>query len=422
MKLSKLFEKKANTPFISIIVILLVTGTLILNTAFNDYKLKTNLIVFQKREMKSTVDNYILIIDTVRNRIMENLERNNESYDDELIKNETLTFIRQLVHESNFSNGAYIWINEVTDYSGGENYGIRQVHGNLPETEGMPLSTSMQDAKGNLPYLAELEGIKKNGELYYKYWFKEYKSEKISEKITYAKLYTPYNWIVCTGTYLNSMYEPTGGVSKSKKIIFYSFCFILQIISILLFVFIIISQHTSSKKLLIETEILKGEVAKDALTGAGSRSYGNKLLQKYFNKFQTAGKNYSIAILDIDNFKAINDRYGHNDGDAVIKNLVNTIQSMQSQDDHIIRWGGDEFILTYKHHEDDLEYVIAELVNIISEQSVLSSGNQEIHYTISIGASHFSVKDKNIADAIKRIDDALYLAKRVKNSYYIIEA
>ena len=195
--------------------------------------------------MKSTVDNYIIIIDTVRNRIMENLERNNESYDDELIKNETLTFIRQIVHESNFSNGAYIWINEVTDYSGGENYGIRQVHGNLPETEGMLLSTSMQDAKGNLPYLAELEGIKKNGELYYKYWFKEYKSEKISEKITYAKLYTPYNWIVCTGTYLNSMYEPTGGVSKSKKIVFYSFCFILQIISILLFVFIIISQHTS---------------------------------------------------------------------------------------------------------------------------------------------------------------------------------
>ena len=50
MKLSKLFEKKANTPFISIIFILLVTGTLILNTAFNDYKLKRILLSFKNRK------------------------------------------------------------------------------------------------------------------------------------------------------------------------------------------------------------------------------------------------------------------------------------------------------------------------------------------------------------------------------------
>ena len=222
MILEKIFDKKANTPLISVVLVLLMTSILILTSSFNDYKLKTNLTAFQKREMKASVENFIVIIDTIRNNIIENLERKNLPYDEEFVKEGTLSFIRNIVHESNFLSGAYIWINEVTNFDGGENYGIRQVHGNLPDTEGMLLSTSMQDAKGNLPYLIELEGIKENGEFYYKYWFKEYKSDKVSEKITYAKLYEPYNWIVCTGTYLNAMYDPTGGVSKTKRIHFRS--------------------------------------------------------------------------------------------------------------------------------------------------------------------------------------------------------
>lgn len=420
MKLAKLFDKKANTPLLSVILILLVTTILIVTSGFNDYKLKTNLTAFQKREMKSSVENFIVIIDTVRNNIIDNLEQKNISYDEETVKEGTLAFIRKIVHKSNFSSGAYIWINEVTDFNGGENYGIRQVHGNLPETEGLLLSTSMQDAKGNYPYLTELEGIKENGEYFYNYWFKEYKSEMVSEKITFAKLYEPYNWIVCTGTYLNAMYDPTGGVSKISKIHFYIFCIVLLGISILLFAYMTISNHSHSKRLMIETEQLKGEVAHDALTGAGSRSYGSSLLQKYFNEFKTIGKNYAIAILDIDNFKSFNDSYGHNTGDEVMKNLVNTIKSLQSQDDHIIRWGGDEFILTYKHHENDLDSLLSELNKKIAEQLVYTEDKKELHYTISIGGSHFSTKDKNIADTIKRIDDALYLAKRVKNSFYII--
>ena len=422
MKLENFLMKKANTPLISVILVLLVTSVIILTSTFNDYKLKTNLTAFQKREMKSSVENFIVIIDTIRNNIIENYERKNIEYDEEDVKEGTLSFIRNIVHQSNFSSGAYIWINEVVDFEGGPNYGIRQVHGNLPETEGMSLSTSMQDAKGNYPYLTELEGIKEHGEYYYNYWFKEYKSDKISEKITYAKLYEPYNWIVCTGTYLNAMYEPTGGVSKTKRLHFYIIMTIALLISIMLFVYMIVSNHSHSKKLIQETEILKGEVDHDALTGAGSRAYGNKLLQKYFNRFLSVGKNYSLAILDIDNFKSINDRYGHNNGDAVIKDLVNTIQALQTQEDHIIRWGGDEFILTYKHHENDLEAVLKELNDTVASRSVFTENKIQLHYTISIGASHFSSKDKNLADVIKRIDDALYLAKRSKNSYYIIES
>ena len=420
-----MFEKldlnKTKTPFISAIFILLITTVLVLSNAFNDYRLKTNLTAFQKREMKSSVENFILTIDTIRKELKENSGREEINLSDENIKEKTLAFARKIVHESTFSNGAYLWINEVRNFQGGDNYGIRQVHGNLPETEGLLLSTSMQDAKGNLPYLTELEGIRENGEIFYRYHFKEYQSDKISEKITYAKLYEPYNWIVCTGTYLNSMYEPAGGVSQAKKIAFYTSCLLLFLISLLLFAYIIFSSHYRSKKLLIETELLKGKVAHDAMTGAGSRFFGTNLLQKYLKNFQTNGQNYSIAILDIDNFKSINDKYGHNSGDTVIKNLVNTIKESQSANDHIIRWGGDEFILTYKHHLDDLESVLDSLNKKIAGQTVKLDDHREIKYTISIGASHFSEKDTSISDTVKRIDDALYLAKRVKNSHYILK-
>ena len=412
--------KKSKTALISVIFMLLITSILIISNTFNDYRLKTNLMAFQKREMVASVENFILIIDSVRSSIKAELERQNRSYTEEDVKKLLLPFIRHIVHESYFANDAYIWINEITDYDGGDNYAIRQVHGNLPETEGMLLSTSMQDAQGNLPYLEELNGIKENGEITYNYFFKEYRSDSVSEKITYAKLYKPYNWIVCTGTYLNSMYEPTGGVSESKKLAFYIVCFVLFLISVCLFAYMIISNHTNSRRLLIETEFLKDKVSRDSLTGAGSRAFGTKLLQEYLNSYLTEGINYSLAILDIDNFKTINDTYGHNIGDAVIKNMVNTIQEMQTAEDHIIRWGGDEFILTYKNNQENFASVMEALNKKIARQKVLTESGQEIQYSISIGASSFNEKDSNIGDAIKRIDDALYLAKREKNTYYII--
>jgi diguanylate cyclase (GGDEF)-like protein len=190
--------------------------------------------------------------------------------------------------------------------------------------------------------------------------------------------------------------------------------------AIALFVYIIVSNDRSSKKLLKETELLKNEVETDSLTGAGSRAFGDSLLQGYMNTFIKNDINCTIALLDIDNFKSVNDCYGHNVGDAVLKNLVETIKMLLHENDNIIRWGGDEFIITINDIDDKLESVLEHINKKIAEQVILSENGEKLHYTISIGASHFSIRDKNITDTIKRVDDALYLAKRTKNSYYII--
>lgn len=118
-----------------------------------------------------------------------------EDYIDHVVKEE----IREVIHQQEFSNDSYMWVNEVLHYEGGENYAIRRIHPNLKDTEEDFLSTNTQDAEGNLPYLMELEGIRSSGEIFFTYHFKKLNSDIISEKITYAKLYEPYDWIVAMG-------------------------------------------------------------------------------------------------------------------------------------------------------------------------------------------------------------------------------
>ena len=413
--------KKINNAIVSFVFVLLVIFLFLAMQRYNDYKLKTNLTAFQKSEMQTTVDNYINIIDYMRKDLIANYEKNGLEYSEDDIKEEVLKFLRQIVHEADFANGAYLWVNEVLKYSGGDNYAIRQVHGNLPETEGMYLSTAMEDAVGNLPYLKELNGIKEKGELIYKYYFKEYHSDNVSEKITYAKLYEPYNWIVCTGTYLNSMYEPAGGISKKNNLIFMIFCMIILLFSLGMFLHIIAVTLIKSRKLMKETESLKVEVATDNLTGAGSRAYGVSLLTECLNNYNSTGRKYAVAIFDVDDFKSINDRYGHYVGDDVLKNFVETVKKNLTDNMYLIRWGGDEFILIYTKEDSAIEPVLDKLNKKIASSSVTTEIGVTVKYTVSIGASYIASKDKAIKDIIKRIDDALYLAKRNKNSFYVIE-
>jgi PAS domain S-box-containing protein len=113
--------------------------------------------------------------------------------------------LRKKIRAVRLKDNGYIWINAVLNYEGGDGYAYRFVHPNLPESEGMPLSTTMRDIKDNTPYLTELEGVKKDGEIFFDYWFKKMDSEVIQHKMTYAKLYKPYDWIVATGVYLDDI-------------------------------------------------------------------------------------------------------------------------------------------------------------------------------------------------------------------------
>ncbi|MBI9097090.1 MAG: cache domain-containing protein [Spirochaetaceae bacterium] len=124
----------------------------------------------------------------------------NEDFTNE-IQQDAADWIRKI----SLPDDEYIWINQIINFEGGDDYAIRLVHPNLPDTEGMFLSTSIEDIKGNKPYLEELNGINEKGEVFFEYYFKKMNSDKISHKLTYAKLYKEFNWVIATGVYLDDI-------------------------------------------------------------------------------------------------------------------------------------------------------------------------------------------------------------------------
>ena len=191
-----------------------------------------------------------------------------EDYIDHVVKEE----IREVIHQQEFSNDSYMWVNEVLRYEGGENYAIRRIHPNLKDTEGNFLSTDTQDAAGNLPYLMELEGIRSSGEVFFTYHFKKLNSDIISEKITYAKLYEPYDWIVAMGVHLDdvkSIVESVTAVSDaslSDNILMFLIYSILAIAMGFLVLYVVNERYFRKSM-----EKLESELNLDLLTGAGSR-------------------------------------------------------------------------------------------------------------------------------------------------------
>ena len=131
---------------------------------------------------------------------------------DDIVKEEE----KELIHQQNYTDDSYIWVNEILDMNGGDNYAIRRIHPNLTSTEGEYLSTLTQDIKGNYPYKTELDGIRENGEVVHQYYFKNLSDDRIVEKVSYAAIYEPYNWIVGIGTPLDSVYSDIEYMSDKR--------------------------------------------------------------------------------------------------------------------------------------------------------------------------------------------------------------
>ncbi|NLV81487.1 MAG: hypothetical protein GXZ18_00560, partial [Synergistaceae bacterium] len=173
------------------------------------------------------------------------------------------------IHNSNFPLDTYIWINEILNYDGGDDYAIRRVHPNLKDTEGMLLSTKMEDIKGNTPYLTELEGIKKDGELFFTYFFKKKAEDKIAEKLTYAKLYKRYDWIVAFGTHLDDMTKYVEKTEQRSKIILKELALLIAaLIAILILISQLISVYLENRYHVQTRKDLVKKLSTDTTTGA----------------------------------------------------------------------------------------------------------------------------------------------------------
>ncbi len=224
-------------------ILLSVIFTRSLNDEFNKKieQLASSILAEKKKFLRNAVDRTIHLIEIERELVRkENAATSlNENQVEDLAKERIGKIIRSL----RLIDDGYIWVNHIIDYEGGDNYAIRAIHPNLPETEGMMLSTNTLDTQGNRPYLEELNGIKENGELYFKYYFKKMNSSNISHKMSFAKLYKPYDWVIATGVYLDDLDSlikaetaKMQGTLKEQKLYYFLVATIIFIISILILV------------------------------------------------------------------------------------------------------------------------------------------------------------------------------------------
>lgn len=146
----------------------------------------------------------------------------------------------------------------------------------------------------------------------------------------------------------------------------------------------------------------------DVLTGAYSRRYYEEYVQ-YINDVS------AVAMIDADNFKAINDQYGHNAGDQAIKAVSKAIQSCIRPDDIFIRYGGDEFILIFQDiHYDAFTTRLYQISECVKRTKV--DDYEDLSLSITIGGIYGNSK---VNDAIKKADKLMYEGKKSKCSVVV---
>lgn len=150
----------------------------------------------------------------------------------------------------------------------------------------------------------------------------------------------------------------------------------------------------------------------DPLTGIINRREFLKRFNIQFNQYKRYQEDITLFIVDIDNFKNVNDTYGHQTGDRVIKSVTSTFNKLLRKTDVFARYGGEEFIgILLKTDRIIAENILDKILGSIRSQKV-TIDQGEISVTISIGFTMINETDKSLDDIIKRADKALYISKK----------
>lgn len=148
----------------------------------------------------------------------------------------------------------------------------------------------------------------------------------------------------------------------------------------------------------------------DQLTQLPNRRYIDTFLDNQIRDFETLGIPFGVLMLDLDFFKRINDEYGHEAGDSVLKMVAGTFQGAMRRNDFIGRWGGEEFVAILRGVTHLELRAIAEKVCRMVARSGTTRGSDCLRITVSIGATMVKTED-TAATLMRRADKALYVSK-----------
>jgi diguanylate cyclase (GGDEF)-like protein len=165
----------------------------------------------------------------------------------------------------------------------------------------------------------------------------------------------------------------------------------------------------------IENSLLYKELEKinerDSLLGIYNRKYFFKIIEE--NKIKNMNNKFAIVMVDIDDFKKINDTYGHQFGDKVLINTANVVSNCMDKEDVLARYGGEEFILYISNFTDEESvYNKIEIVRRSLQRSKISINKEYKSVTASFGISFSPMNGVDINELINKADDLLYKAKK----------
>ncbi len=156
----------------------------------------------------------------------------------------------------------------------------------------------------------------------------------------------------------------------------------------------------------------KEESLSDFLTGAFNRRMFHKIGKKFISSFNRDGQAFCLISIDVDNFKSINDTYGHDLGDEILSTVCKHIESALREDDYLFRLGGEEFAVLAPISNKDIAITLADRIRKAIEKFDLTYGGTYINPTISCGVCYYNKKYTDIKAALIVADDAMYKAKR----------
>jgi diguanylate cyclase (GGDEF)-like protein len=165
---------------------------------------------------------------------------------------------------------------------------------------------------------------------------------------------------------------------------------------------------------------LEGLSGTDPLTGLLNRRAAEKRLAEDAARVRGGRRTLTIGVVDLNNFKAINDTYGHEVGDVCIRHVAEVIWRNIRESDWLARWGGDEFVLAL--HEASpfaaTELVLQRIVRDLKDSPVRVSEGVELVLTLTIGARRYS-GEADLRELVAKADEALYEAKREERPWIL---
>ncbi len=182
----------------------------------------------------------------------------------------------------------------------------------------------------------------------------------------------------------------------------------------------VFSDRRDRREILKELESLRHEVLTDSLTGLGNRRALEIIAKSRLEGLEEGKNGFALIMADIDHFKKVNDTYGHEVGDRVLKMVASSLGSAVRPLDAAIRWGGEEFVLLCPNMGIEALAEVAERVRVVVEHSWINlEDGSPLRATISVGAARAS-KGEALGAILGRADARLYEAKRTGRNRCVV--